>query len=84
MGLKVGERLAYEVLKQLYGKYPTKFIAEALGVAPATLIRYAHLFGFENRVRQCPPSCIKYIDHILRKIVYNEVEKIKQKINSNS
>jgi len=84
MRLKVDERLAYEVLKQLYGKYPTKVISEALGITPATLVRYAHLFGFENRVRQCPPSHIKHMRHILQKIVHDKVEEIKQKINSNS
>jgi len=84
MRLKVDKRLVYEVLKQLYGKYPTSFIAEALGVAPATLIRYVRLFGFKDKNSKLIQANVKHMRHILRKIVYDKVEEIKQKINSNS
>lgn len=67
------------VLEQLYGKYPLRYIAMALGVKDAAIYYYAKKLRLHTMGRKTTKIYDQNMKEILIKKVKDEIKKLKNK-----
>jgi len=73
------EPIVEEVIKRLYGKYPTTLIAKVCNCSASYVYTHARRMGLKSKHLTNPKS--KHLKAILLKIVEQEVQKIRQELS---
>jgi len=79
-GYKVNPKLTKAVVRELYGKYPSWAIAQALGLKPQTIVVHAHNLGIGTGIGKYKTIKNKTIRKLLLEVVKAKVEDIKKRL----
>jgi len=77
---KVNPKLTKAVVKELYGKYPSWAIAQALGLKPQTITVHAYKLGIGIGKGKYKVVKDKTIRKLLLEVVKAKVEEIKKRL----